>query len=207
MKTRPAVSLLSVIVVLVLVLTGCGLPSDSEPRPIAQDAIPGGLESADSIVPATAPSGRTENVWVVQTVETEDGTTSRLAPLPIETGEDPETMDLLNALLEADPAEINEALSTAIPDELRLDLKFDGRTAIILLGEEFENVEGEPQKLAFAQLVYTATQLGSVDAVEFRTLDGEETIPVPTDDDSKVRVDRDDFEQFAPEVGEKADKS
>lgn len=85
--------------------------------------------------------------------------------------------DALTALLEgpddADPA--HGALSTAIPDGSELlDVRMDGTTAVIDLGDEFASGGGSAAMFArLAQLTFTATQFDDVEDVRL-LLDGDE---------------------------------
>lgn len=199
-RTCRHVRALALVVVLAVALTACSIPADDDPRPIAQDALPEELasDSSEAVDISVGPTSASENVFVVRTdPETEE---KRLTAFSVgmENIPDPDTKDLLDALLVLRPSTVDDSLSNAIPTEVQLGLRPDGTTAIIELTEEIDDVQGETQRLAFAQLVYTATELNTFDAVEFER-EGE-PLSVPTDDGTTAeRVDRSDYAEFAPE--------
>jgi hypothetical protein len=182
-----------------LAVGACGIPAEDEPRPIAQDALPEDLASDGSaeVDLSVAPTSASENVFVVRTDPVTEEKRLEGFLVDMRNIPDPDTKDLLDALLSLRPSTVDDSLSNAIPDEVTLRLDPDGTTAIIELSEEIDNAQGETQRLAFAQLVYTATELGAFDAVEFER-EGE-PLSVPTDDGTTAeRVDRSDYEEFSP---------
>ena len=100
----------------------------------------------------------------------EDGETSLVrADRTVEAGDRDR---LLNTLLEdpPGPAECKEGLITSIPETTQLSSppeRQDGGVLNISLNESIFEVEGDALRLAFGQLVCTATSLGTVQEVTF----------------------------------------
>jgi spore germination protein GerM len=62
-------------------------------------------------------------------------------------------------------------ITTAIPKDTKvIDTQFDGTNLVVTLSNEMLNVQSTEQRNAFAQLVYTAKDLG-INGVVFRVLD------------------------------------
>lgn len=189
---RRRLALLLVVAPALLGSGACGIPSDSAPKPIAQENVED-LEGAEAAVPTTVSPGADERIFLVRTI----GEDKQLAPFAVDV-EEPTPKRLLDALRAArDPQDTT--LSNAVPEDLQLDLILDDSTAILSLSEEWDDIQADSQKFAAAQLLFTATELGTVDAVEFRTLEDDEALPVPIDDGTFAeRVDRTDYAEIAP---------
>ena len=90
-------------------------------------------------------------------------------------------------------------LTNTIPSSVRiLGLKLDG-DVLDLDVSNLDNVESTQQRLAFAQMVYTATDLPGIDAVRF-SISGR-SAQVPLDNaTSKLdqAIDRGDYAQLDP---------
>lgn len=190
MKTTRRLDLLLLIVIAVAV-AACSIPSDSEPRTIDTDALPPGL--AQGTAPPTTPpppSGDDEMVYVVRT----SGEQQRLHAQAI-----PDPGDLegrVQALLSPELV-LDTGLSTLIPDGVELEgIEVDDGLATISLSEEFGEAEGDTQRFAVAQLVFT-TQVGPIDRVRFRI--GGEIKPVPAQGELFAEVvDRGDYNDIEP---------
>lgn len=214
--TRTVARWAILIALLALTAGGCGLPEDGQPRPLAADAV-APLSSPEAGNTGVTPVSGDE--WIVYVVETEptadpEAANRRLFPLP-STGEGvPTPADLVEQLLSTREDSLrlsgNPNLSNQIPPETALvsyQLNEAGDTAILTLSGEFANVQGPAQKLAVAQLVFTATEVGGVPKVQFRVgEDPDDSDPVPVvagpDDELKTIVTREDYENFKPELDE-----
>lgn len=174
--SRVAAARAAIAVVLVLVV-GCGLPQDDNPRVIAAGDIP--LPSSTTTSePATGTRGI--EIWLANG----DGL---LEPFErsVESMNVPSALD---ALL-AGPDESESArFRSAIPEGATLITAAEEPVAIIQLGAPNTGVlsiQGEEQVLAFAQIVATAMGLPGVDGVQFIQEDGT-VVPAPTFDSGTV---------------------
>lgn len=191
---RCARSYRALLVGVVALLVSCGIPEDGEPEVIAQDQLPPLLQgTGQNSVVTTVATGVGESIFVIETdAETEE---KRLHALEVTFDGPPNEEQMILSLL--GERELSSSLSNAIPPPVRLEaFSPEGDLATITLSEEFGDVQGETLKLAVAQLVYTATELGDIDRVRFRVAD--EIIDVPAENTVKDVVTRDDYEEFAP---------
>jgi spore germination protein GerM len=163
---------------------GCGVDTDDEPRIIPQD------ESAADEPIENSPTTSTEDVLAprpgrraqVYFTQARDGETTlvranRTVPPPVT------EVGLLTALLNdpPGPAERADGLITSIPETTELAAppeRQDGGVLNIRLNESIFEVEGDALRLAFGQLVCTATSLDTVRRVTFE-VDG---VPSPAVD-------------------------
>jgi spore germination protein GerM len=166
-----------------LAAAACGVDTDDEPR-----TIPPGEAAADEPI-ENSPTTDTEvldprpgqRVQVYFTQAREDGTSLvraiRTVPPPVT------EVELLNALLDDPPGPSERAagLITSIPETTELSAppeRQDGGVLNISLNESIFEVEGDALRLAFGQLVCTATSLDTVSRVVFE-VDG---VPSPAVD-------------------------
>ena len=171
------------VVFLVLTLAAvaaCGLPSDSQPRQIADDKVPFELLGPSTTSPAnTVPGGPNVRLYFL------DGTQVHALNRSV-TNRDPMSVlnELVKGLTDTDPV----GITTAIPKDTQIvKVTTDGATL---------NISGAEQKNAFGQLVYTVTDLDFT-GVRFRVTDAsgaEQDVPTPTDNGATAgSVDRSDF--------------
>lgn len=148
-----------------LVLVGCGVSAQDRPEPI--EATP----TASRPLPTTPPGTARVQVYFLR-----DG---RLEPATRLVAD--ATVSTALAVLVAGPTreEAASGLRTAVtPQPLRVVDRGPGTVAIGVT-RDFTSVSGENQKLAVAQVVWTATGAEGAERVRF-VLDGE-PIEVPTD--------------------------
>lgn len=182
-----------------LVLTAaaaCGVQDDSGPRALAPEDVPFGLlEPATSVANPENAEGSSRAVWFVDN----DGMLARgerrlEAPVTVE--------DIVRALLEGvSDAEAANGLRSNIASGTRLlgvEGPTDGLVTIDLSGEIL-TVSRELQRLAIAQVVFTATGLPNVDRVLFK-FDGTGPAEVPGagNELTSEPLRRSDFDQFDP---------
>lgn len=140
----------------------CGVPTDDEPRALAEDEIPGGpIASETTTTTVVGSPGLPTELWFVR--DQEDLQAS-VANLP---SRRPATV--LEALVATVPEELeSEGLTTAIPPGTSvLGAETVDGTLTVDLSEEFSTVSGDAQILAVAQIVLTATDLAGVQRVAF----------------------------------------
>lgn len=191
-----AVAALLAVTVMVAV-GGCGVPIESSSRPIS-DGVPFGLLSpAPSSPPATvtAPTPAetvTVDVFLVRGDRLIGVQRQVLAPVSVPT--------TLAALLEGpDDGEISAGVRTAISVSTRLlSTEVEGETVRLNLAGSFGQAQGGEQRLAVAQLVFTATSVAGVRGVSF-ALDGR-PVEIPTGDGTLRGgpVGPEDFPALAP---------
>src|SRR5438552_1959523 len=167
------------VVVLVLTLAAvaaCGLPSDSQPRQIADDKVPFELLGPSTTSPAnTVPGGPNVRLYFL------DGTQVHALNRSV-TNRDPMSVlnELVKGLTDTDPV----GITTAIPKDTQIvKVTTDGATLVVTLNSAILNISGAEQKNAFGQLVYTVTDLDFT-GVRFRVTDAsgaEQDVPTPTD--------------------------
>jgi germination protein M len=172
-----------VAVVLCLAALGaCGVPIDKEPQTIGRST------TTTTVTPTTnaSPGAREVAVYFLQDAHLV------VQSYPV-TGRPTLAAAIMFALLP--PAQGAPAgLRTAVPPDTRLlgaELSSNGEVATIDLGEGISSINGESQKQAFAQLVFTALAFGDVKQVQF-SIDGK-AVDAPTDGANKRRVTASDY--------------
>ena len=157
-------------VALAVLLAGCGLPDDREPRVITAGEAPIDLDESDDAGPASGGSAELTLYFVRE---------SRL--VPVERSADAEILQTaIQALLEG-PTEAEEAeqIGSAIPTETVLrGVTLENDTGIINLGCAQDvappaqcgllGVGGTSQLILFAQLACTADAVRGVFGVQFQ---------------------------------------
>lgn len=172
--------LLAVTVLAVMLLAGCGVPQDDEPRALDPAKAPAGaLPSASTVTtPEPEPEPEPVNTERVELFFVRDGQlVPVLRPVPVFTSVRP-----LLELLFAGPTAAEQAAGTSslIPSSLSVErIEQQGQTAVVTLRGIANQVR--PQALAFAQIVATLTP-DRASGVRFR-LDGAD-LPVPRSDGS-----------------------
>ena len=212
--SRPqTLRLLSLVLALSLALLGCGIPLDNEPEVIAAEALPQSLQPGSSTT-TTLPSLLTQDV-TIYLINPGDGEASlvpveRQVPVVSEGDEQIEVLILDHLLLGPTSEEqLEDNLTTAVvssgddPIEV-LDLRRPVEGQIVVVLSEAPALEGSDQVVSFAQLVYTLTEINTVDRVRFLVINEEgeeEDISVKTDtEEGDVRrpVGRDDYMSLSP---------
>ena len=190
--------------VLVVLVVGCGLPTDDEPQELSADAVPFDLLAGPSTTLSTRPEGDTTQIVNLYFRDDE-----RLVPVPTEvtdSGDEvgPRPDIVIQALLDTTSAELEPGIRSAIPPDTALI--GTGRVGDVLtidLTEPFTTVEGNLLIFAVAQLVYTSTGLtaSGIERVQF-AIDGER-ISVPDDEgvEQDGPVSTDDYLSLAPLPG------
>jgi germination protein M len=155
---------------LLVVATGCGVSSQSSPQRIQPKDVPFGLlRSRDSTTTSMPPGATTElGVWFVGP----DGLTSVVR----EVRDGPTGRDLVDALTAGPSADEAHAgyRSALVPRSID-DVRIADGLATVELDAEFLQLGRVEQGFAIAQIVYTLTELNSVDRVRL-LVDGE---PLP----------------------------
>jgi spore germination protein GerM len=151
-------------VVVSALAAGCTIPIDDEPQAIPKDALPNALVQPAATSTTLAPAARSEIAILFFTrsdsPESADAlvASTREVAVPADTDEFPQAV--IEQLLAGPTKEQADAqlLRTAIPDTAQLlDANLEGDVLVLNLAN-LGAVEGGLQRLAVAQIVFTATQ-------------------------------------------------
>ena len=173
--------------VALLLLVGCSVPTDPEPRALDPAQAPGGV--LDSAAPQSEGDGRIALYFV-------RGDPERVVLQQRAVERSPGMKELLELLLEGPTQEqVAAGTRSAIPASLQVESVEVGPSgiAVVTLGGDDTQVGTSP--LGFAQIVATLTAPGRAEAVRFR-LDGAD-LRVPRGDGSLTDepLDRDDYRE------------
>lgn len=185
----------------VVLAAACSLDTDEEP-----EAIQGPTSASSASSDASTfelPSSATENVsvWFLQNRTADLGAfvveTTRQVALPADPGA------WLEALIQQPPdrSERDSGLWSAIPLDARLvnPPEQDGHVLRIQLPDRvYEELHGLVARYAFAQIVYTATEIPGIESVLF--LDSDGVFPA-VDDQGQAHTEplsRDDYDEYLP---------
>jgi spore germination protein GerM len=179
------------------VLTGgaCGLPQDDEPQIIARDDLPAELFEQPTTSEQPSPEeGTSQVVFLLQTIDEQTSLIPVEVTVPADADADTEARSVITTLVEDPPIGEGDSLTSAIPANLEvLGVRRDGDVLVIDLAGLAE-AESTGLRLAVAQLVFTATALEDISAVQF--LDDGTFTEVPLDEGSAepgATVMRSDF--------------
>jgi hypothetical protein len=180
-----------------LAVSGCGVPTSGEPTTIPASDIPYGLASPTP----TAPGGTTAETMLVEAgvylVTTEDVLVPRGRELS--DGKLAERLDELLGQLAIGPSaqELADELSTALPPEVELRVSdIDGGTVTVDIAGPVDAPTGSETRLAVGQIVLTATSVPEVRAV-LLTREGEPIeAPLPDGELSSDPLTADQFTSF-----------
>jgi hypothetical protein len=193
---KKASSLAVVLVVSSGLLAACGLPKDRSPREIAADKVPFGL-----LGPTTTAQGNPSVQGGTDvTLYFVDGAMLRPVTRNAQRRDVHLVLDqLVQGLGGHDPL----GITTAIPKDTKvLDTHFEGSNLVVTLSNEMLNVQSTEQRNAFAQLVYTAKDLG-IPGVIFRVLDSsgnpQDVQPVTDSGTHGGALTTSDYQQEAPQ--------
>jgi hypothetical protein len=185
--------LLAVVLLTAVAGLACSLPHDNQPRALADDDVPFSLLASSTTAPPPEPQGTVDRTLFF----VKEGKLARVTEA-LSSGT---ANDVIRALL-LGPASDSPDVGTAIPLETRLitTAPTTDNVLIIDLSRDILAVEATEQKIAFAQLVYTAYALREIAGVRFR-VEGED-LQVTTDSgSSNGPVVPNDFASLRPVDG------
>lgn len=187
--------LLALVLGLLALAAGCGVPSDSSPRTITSDPLLADILKPRGTTPDDAPdvSGRVAELYFVEEgrLVAVHRQVSQLTPQAI-----------LSELVAGQPP--GTGARSAIPGGTTIkDATLEEATLIVTLSDEITRLGNPDQKLAFAQLVFTATALTDVRSVRFFSEDANgqrDPLSPPTDGANATDrpVTRGDYLQVMP---------
>jgi spore germination protein GerM len=179
---------------------GCGVAADDEPKAIKAEDLPPELLDPNPPTSTTISGSPTTAVTVYLLVRS--GSTTRLAPAERDVTDAANRGERIAALLGARSTEEQEqGLESSIPsDTVLLDVDYveESNELVIDLSGALFDVQGEELANAFAQLVWTATELDGVRQVRFK-VDGEaRRAPDGEGIEQEGAVTRADYSNLAP---------
>jgi hypothetical protein len=190
--------------------TGCGVPSDSQDRPLAPNEIayqplpePTTTTSTTTTAPpvtTVAPPATSTTLLPTTTVPIAfpldvywiDGSTIR----PIRRLDVEATLKTAVEALRAGPSfsDSDAGLRSAIPGPDMIEsASVESGTATIRLATSFLTLPGNEQTLAIAQIVYTVTNLPGIGLVEFQLGGRALSVPTANGEASQGALSRDDY--------------
>jgi spore germination protein GerM len=183
-----------------LAVVGCGVNADDEPQAIDAEDLPPDLLDPNPPTSTTVDDSATSSVTVYLLVRS--GTATRLAPAEREVSDSSSPGARINALLaQTSAAEQQRGFISSIPSDtvlLDTDLVEGSEELVVNLSGALFDVQGEELANAFAQLVYTVTELEGVRQVRFK-VDGEAyRAPDAEGTEQDGAVTRADYAALAP---------
>jgi len=192
-----------VTVLLVGLAAACGVPADSSPQLLDESALPPELADPSTTTTTTeAPASSVNQPVFFFDEEDFLAATPREVPFPVE------ALEVLQILFLGPTEEESDTLRSAIPLETELlgIEQSDDVLTVDLAAGSLEEIEGDLQKSAIAQIVYTATEIDGINGVLIR-IDGE-LRPLPTDEGDSQEdepVTRSDYSSFDRELSAETD--
>lgn len=173
--TRRLVAAVALTLAAVAPVAGCGLPTDSAPRPL--EDVPFGLVEPTTTVPADEPDpgertypARLYFVSGTRLVSTE-------IDVPLGTTPEAQASIVLDALADGPPA--NLPLRSVLTPSEQMSVTVRGSLATVALDESVLNVTPAEQLFAIGQIVLSLTRVSPIVEVQF-TVDGQRVlVPLP----------------------------
>ncbi len=190
----------ALVIALLVGIAGCGLSPNDEPQAIDADDVPADLLDPNPPTSTTISDDAMATATVYLIVR--EGDTTRLAPVERVVTDPTRPGPRINALLAPTSAEEQqEGLSSSIPADTVLidtELRENDRELVVNLSGALFDIQGEELAIAFAQLVWTVTELDGVRQVSFE-VDGE-AYRAPDDEgiEQPGAVTRADYSSVAP---------
>jgi hypothetical protein len=192
MTNRRSARRIAVIVVVLLVAAGCGVPSQDSATETDPNQVPFGLLDRNRGVEVGSLGGRNVVVFL-----TGDGrlvrTTRRIRP--------PLRLDGVLEVLKEGPTRAELAAGTrsaVLDDDTFESVAVAGGTAVVDLSRPFTGRSNADQILALAQIVFTLTARPGIGQVQFTLADQSIEIPVANGTLTTNPVSRDDYQSLAP---------
>lgn len=199
---RPWVAVAPVLVlVLALAVTagGCGLRADEKARAIPKASIPAELSERTASTTTTAVSaiGDQRVVYLVRNQGTDESLVSK--PVVIRASSADEVpRAIIEQLVTNPPVDDKSDVTSAIPPGTRIRSAVSNGDVLDIDLTNLGSIESTRQRLAVAQIVFTATEIPGIRGVRF-SIDGTPSA-VPLDDkssDVNAIITREDFPKLA----------
>ncbi len=188
-----------VVAALVVLVAGCGLTENDEPRVIASGDLPEELVGPTPSTSTTVEASPTRTVVAIYYL-VQQATGPRLVRVAREVADASRPRDRIAALLLPPTGEEQASgILTSIPsDTILIDTELQDGELVVDLSRSLFDVQGEELRNAFAQIVWTATEVESVTRVRF-LVDGEEyRAPDAGGIEQPGAVQRTDYVSLAP---------
>jgi spore germination protein GerM len=195
LRRRPLWSMM-VLAAAVLASAACSAPVDSGPKTIRAASMPEGLRAAtSSSTTTTAPTGESEevNIYFI-------GPDQRLTPVKRRVSP-PVTVEKVLQKLFAGPttAEGVSGLRTAIsPDTAVLGAPIEARIAIVDVSKSFAFGPVDDRIRAYAQVVFTAVDVGGVTGVLFAVDGRRQEVPAGDGSNQSAPLGRGSYPEYTP---------
>ena len=158
------------IAVVTLGLVGCGIPTDDNPRAISSESVPDAAVDDTTEATASEPTVAAP-IYLVQSPDDPRLVDVKRRVPAGSPAAGPDPAAVLEKLLSAtpNPREQANGITNLIPEDTRLasQPQLARGTLVVDLTNEIFDVEGEPQRAAFGQIVCTANALEGVNLVRF----------------------------------------
>jgi spore germination protein GerM len=158
------------IAVVTLGLVGCGIPTDDNPRAISSESLPDAAVDDTTEATASEPTVAAP-IYLVQSPDDPRLVDVKRRVPAGSPAAGPDPAAVLETLLSAtpNPREQANGITNLIPEDTRLasQPQLARGTLVVDLTNEIFDVEGEPQRAAFGQIVCTANALEGVNLVRF----------------------------------------
>ena len=167
---RPGHVVLLVLLAMLALVAGCGITANDGPEAIAPENLPPDLlnpNPGSSTTVLQSGGTSTVSVFFIERVSDRDRLAEVLREVDDATLPGPRLAALLAQPTEAEAA---QGLTTSIPaDTVLLDATLEDATneLVVNLSDGFFSIEGEELVKAFAQIVWTVTELENVQQVRF----------------------------------------
>lgn len=181
-----AATVAGALIAAITAISACGVPIDDEPRAIGRTTIDPDSDAARQ-TPTTSdsPGARQVSVYFMRQ--------EALVAVDFPVDGIPSIDDALTFATGEPPAGYN----TSIPSGTSiLSVEVESSVATIDLTGDINDVSGQTQKQAYAQLVFTAFAFRDLDAVRFE-VDGK-AVDAPTDNGNRESVTVDDYDDLRP---------
>jgi spore germination protein GerM len=183
------------------VVAGCGLQEQDHPQEIASADLPPDLVASTTTSSTTSTITPTTSTITIYYLVQQGGVT-KLRGVPRDVADPRRPRDRLTALLaQPTPDEQAAGILSSIPaDTLLLDSEVvaDRQELVVDLSRSLFDVQGQELRNAFAQIVFTATEIPGIRQVRFRV--GGDDLRVPDEDgiEQPGAVGRSDYISLAP---------
>lgn len=198
MRRMSPVRLMVSSVAMVLVVSACSSPVDSGPKAIRAASIPEGLRSeTSSTTTTTVPTGESEEVTVFLIGPPPE---QRLVPVK-RLVRSPITVEKVLQKLFTPPttAEGVAGFRTAIsPDTTVLGVQIENKIITVDVSKVFAFGDVTDQIRAYAQVVFTAVETGSVTGVQFAVNGRRLEVPAGDGSNQSTPLGRGAYPEYAP---------
>jgi spore germination protein GerM len=189
--------LMMILMVSVLVVAACSSPVDSGPKAIRTASIPEGLRSETSSTTTTVPTGESEEVTVYLIGPPPE---QRLVPVK-RLVRSPVTVEKILQKLFTPPttAEGVAGFRTAIsPDTTVLGARIENKIVTVDVSKVFAFGDVTDQIRAYAQVVFTAVETGSVTGVQFAVNGRRLEVPAGDGSNQSTPLGRGAYPEYTP---------